>query len=165
MSQGAMIAGVAMVAICCSVSSAAYVMMGGDEEKTTTTTPTGPTGPGPTGPGGVGPHYRKYSSKKPTASCQANGEWAILDNNYFNRKLNCADTDCLDDGSFNFCFKRESENICNGSASGYYGRTPEERQLMTDGGRGDRVKDCVWVPTLPPNKTFNTEVDYINAAS
>jgi hypothetical protein len=40
MSQGAMIAGVAMVAICCSVSSAAYVMMGGDEEKT-------PTGPGP----------------------------------------------------------------------------------------------------------------------
>ena len=40
-----MIAGVAMVAICCSVSSAAYVMMGGDEEKTTTL-----NGPGSNGP-------------------------------------------------------------------------------------------------------------------
>jgi hypothetical protein len=45
MSQGVIIAGVAMVAICCSVSSTAYVMMGGDEEKTTTIT--GPTGPAP----------------------------------------------------------------------------------------------------------------------
>jgi hypothetical protein len=48
MSQGAMIAGVAMVAICCSVSSAAMLMMGGDEEKT-------PTGPGPSSPGPTGP--------------------------------------------------------------------------------------------------------------
>jgi hypothetical protein len=32
MSQGAMIAGVAMVAICCSASSAAMLMMGGDDE-------------------------------------------------------------------------------------------------------------------------------------
>jgi hypothetical protein len=53
MSQGAMIAGVAMVAICCSVSSAAMLMMGGDEEKTTTTTTT-PAGPGPAGPGPAG---------------------------------------------------------------------------------------------------------------
>jgi hypothetical protein len=45
MSQGAIIAGVAMVAICCSVSSAAYVMMGGEEEKTTTIAPTTPSGP------------------------------------------------------------------------------------------------------------------------
>jgi hypothetical protein len=43
MSQGAMIAGAFMVAICCSASSAAMLMMGGDEEKTTTIT--GPTGP------------------------------------------------------------------------------------------------------------------------
>jgi len=55
MSQGAMIAGVAMVAICCSVSSAAYVMMGGDEEKTTTLNGPGPAGPGPAGPGPAGP--------------------------------------------------------------------------------------------------------------
>ena len=48
MSQGAIIAGVAVVAICCSASSAAMVMMGGDEEKSTT-----PPGPGPIGP--VGP--------------------------------------------------------------------------------------------------------------
>src|SRR6056300_574203 len=45
MSQGAMIAGVAMVAICCSASSAAMLMMGGEEK----------TGPGPTGPGPAGP--------------------------------------------------------------------------------------------------------------
>src|SRR6056300_1871526 len=39
MSQGAMIAGVAVMAICCSASSAAMLMMGGT---TTTTTPTTP---------------------------------------------------------------------------------------------------------------------------
>ena len=50
MSQGLIIAGVAMVAICCSVSSAAYVMMGGDEEKTTTITGPGPAGPAPPPP-------------------------------------------------------------------------------------------------------------------
>jgi hypothetical protein len=45
MSQGAIIAGVAVMAICCSASSAAMLMMGGDEEKTTTTTT--PTTPAP----------------------------------------------------------------------------------------------------------------------
>jgi hypothetical protein len=58
MSQGAMIAGVAMVAICCSASSAAMFMMGGDEEKTTTL-----NGPGPAGPGPVG------ASLEPTNEC------------------------------------------------------------------------------------------------
>ena len=52
MSQGAMIAGAFVVAVCCSSSSAAMLMMGGDEEKTTTTTP---TGPGPSSPGPAGP--------------------------------------------------------------------------------------------------------------
>ena len=116
-------------------------------------------------PGGVGPHYRKYLSKKPSESCQANGEWKILDSRYFDKKLNCADTDCLDDGSYNFCFKRQSENECNGSASGYYGRNPEERTLMEDGGRDDRVKDCVWVAGLPSSKVFNSEAEYASVAS
>ena len=43
MSQGAIIAGVAVMAMCCSASSAAMLMMGGDEEKTL-------TGPGSNGP-------------------------------------------------------------------------------------------------------------------
>jgi hypothetical protein len=66
MSQGAMIAGVAMVAICCSVSSAAYVMMGGDEEKTPAGP--GPAGPGPAGPGPAGPGPAG-PSLEPTDTC------------------------------------------------------------------------------------------------
>lgn len=40
---------------------------------------------------------------------------------------------------------RKTENECNG--------------------RDDRVKDCVWVPSLPADKIFNSEQDYLNAAT
>lgn len=48
----------------------------------------------------------------------------------------------------------KTENECNGTASGYYGN-----------GRDDRVKDCVWVPSLPADKIFNSEQEYLNAAT
>ena len=105
-------------------------------------------------PGGVGPHYLKYKSKKPSALCQANGEWYNLGSEYFDNSLNCPGPKCTDDGKINFCFKRTDENHCNGTASGYYGN-----------GRDDRVKDCVWVPSLQSNKIFNTEQEYINAST
>jgi len=105
-------------------------------------------------PGGIGPHYHKYLSTEPSASCQANGEWKNLDQNYFNKGLNCAGPDgCFDTGKIRFCFKRPDENTCNNSASGYYGND-----------RDDRVKDCVWVPSLPRSKIFNTEADFLSAA-
>jgi len=47
MSQGAIIAGAFVMAVCCSASSAAMLMMGGDEEKTTTLNGPGPSSPGP----------------------------------------------------------------------------------------------------------------------
>jgi len=55
MSQGAIIAGAFVMAVCCSTSSAAMLMMGGDEEKTTTGPGPSSPGPGPTGPGPADP--------------------------------------------------------------------------------------------------------------
>ena len=105
-------------------------------------------------PDGVGPNYLKYKSNDPGASCQGNGEWYNLNSNYFDNSVNCATTGCFDEGKINFCFKRKTENECNKTASGYYGN-----------GRDDRVKDCVWVPSLPADKIFNSEQDYLNAAT
>ncbi len=48
MSQGAIIAGAFVMAICCSASSAAMLMMGGQEEKTPNL-----NGPGPAGPAAI----------------------------------------------------------------------------------------------------------------
>ena len=108
-------------------------------------------------PGGVGPHYLKYLTKEPNAKCQANGESYHLskdkDKRYYQRALNCSTEGCIDEGKVRFCFKRTDENTCNGSASGYYGR-----------GRNDRVKDCVWVPSLPASKIFNSEAEFIAAS-
>ena len=116
-------------------------------------------------PDGVGPNYLKYKSNNPGASCQGNGEWYNLDSKYFDNSVNCATTGCFDEEKNNFCFKRTTENQCNQTASGYYGRTPEERNLMASGNRDDRAKDCVWVPSLPADKIFNSEQDYLNAAT
>ena len=108
-------------------------------------------------PGGVGPHYLKYLTKEPDAKCQANGESYHLskdkDKRYYQRALNCSTEGCIDEGKVRFCFKRTDENTCNSSASGYYGR-----------GRNDRVKDCVWVPSLPASKIFNSEAEFIAAS-
>jgi hypothetical protein len=74
MSKGLIIAGIAMVAISCSVSSAAMLMMGGDEEKTTTT----PTTPPPPPP----PKYQKYPDHDFTGgdiSCEAGVEAAACE--------------------------------------------------------------------------------------
>jgi hypothetical protein len=94
MSQGAIIAGAFVMAICCSSSSAAMLMMGGDEEKTTTTTTT-PTGPGPTGP------PSPYSVRDAWTGANDWGEGNAV---YLDRHT----LDCGDDGLNEFKFVRPS---------------------------------------------------------
>tara|TARA_Y100000389_G_scaffold114195_1_gene111381 strand:- start:5446 stop:6105 length:660 start_codon:yes stop_codon:yes gene_type:complete len=78
------------------------------------------------------PYHDPNRSRDPSASCQANAQWISVDDNLYDIVLNCDRDGCRDAASDRYCFKRESQNNCEGVAY---------RNTAT----GETIQNCVWI--------------------
>ena len=72
----------------------------------------------------------EIGSRDPDAPCQANPQWKDIDYGYYDTALNCDESNCRS-GFTRFCFSRETQEICESTASGVFPGN-------------DRLQDCVW---------------------